>query len=376
LLVAAAAGGWALADLPRPTVVRVTIAIAGCLLIALNLRFMYTASWYHAGFCRRCAFDAEARRRTCALCAAAHRADWLEERLPDARVGFFALNDATPAGYTGYSRGGNWHDLAAFGALAQRRARTTCCDRARVEAYARARPRAGASRGNRDRGVPRPRYKPMWQFDNYRVAVVVPPATLRPTRCRRGADPAASTRKICSTMSDGRRRSSGSASVTPSHVTRRRQRRARVVAQALPQAVAHDRRQLARSISTKPPDAQGARAHPDGSTTGAARESRPATNGRAARASRPRASASATALDRAATARQVDREHAAGCQHGAHVAQRPARVGKVLEHVVERDDVVASVARQRCGEDSRSTPDARARRRAHRSCIGSMPAAA
>jgi len=178
LLVAAAAGGWALADLPDRRAVRVAIAVAGCLVIALNVRFMYTASWYHTALCRRCAFDADARRAYVARYAPLRiAADWLEERLSGARVGLFVLNDATPAGYTGYSRGGNWHDLAAFGALVRAQSADDVLALARewklthVLVHVNASPEEAAIAAFRDRDT-----KPMWQFDNYRVAVVAPTA--------------------------------------------------------------------------------------------------------------------------------------------------------------------------------------------------------
>ena len=37
---------------------------------------------------------------------------------PDARVGFLMPNAPSPAGYLGYSRATNWHDVAAFKPLA------------------------------------------------------------------------------------------------------------------------------------------------------------------------------------------------------------------------------------------------------------------
>ena len=61
-LLAAAAGGWALADLPDRRATRVAVGVAACLLIALNLRFMYTASWYQAS----CAAAAPSTRRRAA----------------------------------------------------------------------------------------------------------------------------------------------------------------------------------------------------------------------------------------------------------------------------------------------------------------------
>jgi len=176
LLVMAAAVAWALADLPDRRATRIAVGIGACLLIALNLRFMYSGSWYHATVCRRCAFDASARHAYIARYATLRVvAEWLTEHLPDAHVGFFVLNDASPAGYTGYSRGGNWHDLAAFDALVQARTADDVAVIARrfglthVVVRVNAEPEEHAIAAFRDRDT-----QPMWQFENYRVAVVTP----------------------------------------------------------------------------------------------------------------------------------------------------------------------------------------------------------
>jgi hypothetical protein len=89
LLVAAAAGGWALQDLPDRRAVRMAVTLAGALLIAVNLRLMYT-QLVNAQVCRRCAFDEQARRQYVAQYAAAHRqrvaqrqrAEWTGGLLP------------------------------------------------------------------------------------------------------------------------------------------------------------------------------------------------------------------------------------------------------------------------------------------------------
>jgi hypothetical protein len=97
LLVAAAAGGWALQDLPDRRAVRIGLTIVGAVLIAVNLRFMYTASWFNASLCRRCSVDAQARQQYVVRYAALRVvSDWLNANLPDARVGFFLLDRARP----------------------------------------------------------------------------------------------------------------------------------------------------------------------------------------------------------------------------------------------------------------------------------------
>ncbi len=44
-------------------------------------------------------------------------ADYLNGALPDARIGFFALNGPGASGYVGYSRASNWHDVDVYTAL-------------------------------------------------------------------------------------------------------------------------------------------------------------------------------------------------------------------------------------------------------------------
>jgi hypothetical protein len=178
LLVAAAAGGWALHDLPDRRAVRIGLTVAGVVLIAVNLRFMYTASWFNANLCRRCSFDAQARQQYIAHYAPLRVvSDWLNANLPDARVGFFLL-DPSPAGYVGYSRAWSWHDSAGFRALKDARAADDVLALARgfglthVVVRVVTEPYEAAIVAFRDRDT-----RPMWQFDNYRVAVVAPAAS-------------------------------------------------------------------------------------------------------------------------------------------------------------------------------------------------------
>jgi hypothetical protein len=188
LLVAAAACGWTLASLPAGRVARMLLGALALALIALNLRFMYTASWYHATLCRRCSFDAQERTAYVARYAPLRIvADWLNEHLPDARVGLFVLNDATPAGYVGYSRGGNWHDLAVYPALSHARTADDVLDIARrwrlthVVVHVNGIAEEAAIAAFRDEHT-----RPMWQFENYRVAVVVPAAGASATAASAG----------------------------------------------------------------------------------------------------------------------------------------------------------------------------------------------
>jgi hypothetical protein len=175
LLVAAAAGGWALQDLPDRRAVRIAVTLAGALLIAVNLRLMYTASWVNAQICRRCAFDEQARRAYVAHYAPLRIvSDWLNANVPDGRIGFFLL-DPTPAGYVGYSRAWSWHDTAAFKPLTEARNADDILAVARrfglthVVVRVHTEPYEAMIAAFRDRDT-----RPMWRFENYLVAVVTP----------------------------------------------------------------------------------------------------------------------------------------------------------------------------------------------------------
>jgi hypothetical protein len=178
LLVGAAAAAWALADLPDGRVPRAIVAVVGAVLIALNLRFMYTGSWTHAELCPACAFDGQARKRYVTHYAPlAIVSEWLNENLPAARVGFFTLQDPSPAGYTGYSRSVHWHDPAVSAAFARIRDADDVLAIARawklthVVVHVLPAPHEVAITDFRDRYT-----KPVWQFENYRVAAIVPPS--------------------------------------------------------------------------------------------------------------------------------------------------------------------------------------------------------
>jgi hypothetical protein len=175
LLVAAAAGGWALQDLPDRRAVRIAVTLAGALLIAVNLRLMYTASWVNAQICRRCAFDEQARRNYVAHYAPLRVvSDWLNVNVPDGRVGFFVLGP-TPAGYVGYSRAWSWHDTAAFKPLTEARNADDILAVARrfglthVVVGVQTQPYEATIAAFRDRDT-----RPMWRFGNYLVAIVTP----------------------------------------------------------------------------------------------------------------------------------------------------------------------------------------------------------
>ena len=113
-------GGWSLATLPARRLTSVAILAIGTVVGALQLRLIYTGSWINSVLCSRCGFDAGARER--------YLDTFMPDRLigetlnhllpPDARVGFLMPNAPSPAGYLGYSRATNWHDVAAFKPIA------------------------------------------------------------------------------------------------------------------------------------------------------------------------------------------------------------------------------------------------------------------
>jgi hypothetical protein len=111
-------GGWALTEIPNNGATRATILLIGGILCAVNVRLMYTASWFNAVLCTACAVDSRARREYVAQYMPDRiAADYLNRNFPNARVGFFMLGAPSPAGFVGYSRAGNWHDYPGYSAL-------------------------------------------------------------------------------------------------------------------------------------------------------------------------------------------------------------------------------------------------------------------
>lgn len=112
-------GGWALGDVIRSPRARAGLAVAATAITLVNVWLMPSASWANRTLCLRCAIDEDARRDYVADHAPLRLvADYLNRNLPQARVGFFVLNAAAPAGFVGYSRAANWHDTQAFPVLA------------------------------------------------------------------------------------------------------------------------------------------------------------------------------------------------------------------------------------------------------------------
>jgi 4-amino-4-deoxy-L-arabinose transferase-like glycosyltransferase len=112
-------GGWAAGDLPDRPATRYAVLLIGGALCLVHVRFMHTGAWSNVTLCPGCAFGERARENYLAQHLPNRIvSDYLNRNLADARVGFFLLNGPAPAGFTGYSRAGNWHDVPVFRALA------------------------------------------------------------------------------------------------------------------------------------------------------------------------------------------------------------------------------------------------------------------
>ena len=111
-------GGWTLGDWVRTPRVRGAFAATGASLVLVNCALMPTASSQNETLCAACALDASRRADYVARYAPLRVvADYLNDRLPNARVGLFVLNGPGPSGFVGYSRGANWHDVDVYPAL-------------------------------------------------------------------------------------------------------------------------------------------------------------------------------------------------------------------------------------------------------------------
>ncbi len=111
-------GGWALAEIPDRRATKAAILLIGAVMCVVNVRLMYSASWSNLTLCPGCAVERRARQAYIAQYGPDRIAsDYLNRFLPDARVGFYMLG-GHPAGFVGYSRAGNWHDVTTSHALA------------------------------------------------------------------------------------------------------------------------------------------------------------------------------------------------------------------------------------------------------------------
>ncbi len=126
-------GGWALAEIPDGRATRTAILLVGGLLCAINVRLMHTAGWSNVTLCTGCAVDSRARHSYVAQFMPERIvAEYLNQNLPKARVGFYMLGAPTPAGFVGYSRSGNWHDHPTFAALTMAQTADDVLDHAKM----------------------------------------------------------------------------------------------------------------------------------------------------------------------------------------------------------------------------------------------------
>jgi branched-subunit amino acid ABC-type transport system permease component len=183
LVLFAILAGWALEELPDRPVMRVLLLTIGTILVLLNVRFLYTANWTNSDLCPKCAFDAATRYRNIAAFAPQRViGEYLNRALPDGRVGFFILNEASPAGYTGYSRGGSWHDYDSFRTLARAQSAEDILKLARRYGLTHAVVPDAPTAGPTDVvGAFRDRYtSPVWQFQGHAVVAIQPDAAAAP----------------------------------------------------------------------------------------------------------------------------------------------------------------------------------------------------
>ena len=118
LLLITVLGGWALSDLPWTRSGRVALLAVGGMLCLLNLQFMFAGSWTNEKLCLSCSLDSQARADYIDTFLPDRAvAAYLNDTLPQARIGFFTLNASGASGYIGYSRAANWHDVEVFQAL-------------------------------------------------------------------------------------------------------------------------------------------------------------------------------------------------------------------------------------------------------------------
>jgi Dolichyl-phosphate-mannose-protein mannosyltransferase len=120
LLLITVLGGWALSDLPWTRATRIALLTVGGTLWLLNLQFMYAASWTNETLCMSCTLDSQTRTEYVAAYLPDRAiAEYLNDTLPQAGIGFFTLNSPGASGYIGYSRAANWHDVEVYRALGE-----------------------------------------------------------------------------------------------------------------------------------------------------------------------------------------------------------------------------------------------------------------
>jgi hypothetical protein len=111
-------GGWALGDFSPTRTRRMALLLVGGLLCLLNLQFRVAGGLINGTLCLPCSIESHARAEYVATYLPDRTvAAYLNDALPDARVGFFAVNGPGASGYVGYSRAANWHDVDVYTAL-------------------------------------------------------------------------------------------------------------------------------------------------------------------------------------------------------------------------------------------------------------------
>jgi Dolichyl-phosphate-mannose-protein mannosyltransferase len=178
LLLLAVLGGWTLGEVVRAPAARVALAVVGGMLVVTNVLLMNTGVWWNATLCTGCALGQGARMGYVARYAPDRIvAQYLTDTVPSGRVGFFVVNAAGASGFTGYSRGANWHDVRVYRAL------TGSGSADDVLAIAR---RYGLTHvvvldATQDSVSPIAAFRdaytlPLWSFNGYLVAAIKPPS--------------------------------------------------------------------------------------------------------------------------------------------------------------------------------------------------------
>jgi len=182
LVLVGVLGSWALADLPDRRITRIAILVVGTAVCLGNLRFASTASWTHGQLCPKCSINAGARRDYIAHYDPQRIvADYLNQTLPDARVGFYELNGPGPSGFVGYGRAANWHDHESYRVLANANSADDVLTLARLHKLTHVVVIDGPPAPDDPIAVFRDRYtRPVWRFNRFLVAEIDPRASPAP----------------------------------------------------------------------------------------------------------------------------------------------------------------------------------------------------
>ena len=171
-------GAWAANDLPDRPFTRFAILVVGGALCFLQVRLIYTGNWTNARLCVRCAFDSRERDDFLSRYMVDRVVSrYLNQALPEARVGFLMLNGPSPAGYTGYSRALNWHDHRFYYPVAYAETADGIASVASAFGLTHVvfRTAAPGMETPAIREYRETRVKPVWRFQDFVVAEIVPP---------------------------------------------------------------------------------------------------------------------------------------------------------------------------------------------------------